>query len=306
MAEYFLSNGAAPFGPFTAAKLVEMGVEPDTYVRRVDAEDWSYAANESEIADLLESGARASQVARDARAGRMHWGPYKDDGPIGPGLRKYSSILWDIPDDRWEQACYAMPASIKGHFFQRPTRCIRNVTMWGEWDVPDATVDGTWNAVVFLYPDIPIQLGHVGWGFRLADGGWCWGATEHDGMPPMVPPPFPNGGFVEHGSKAEMLRAFRDGYRKSGAGKGWRYKSMKLLYALNPQPDAAEVITRMLPTAGYNISGNNCMDHVVRVLNIYSGIPIVPIPALGGPVMWIPRFWFAMITGLEKSVQEGF
>lgn len=320
MAEYFLSNGEEPFGPFTATKLIEMGVSRDTAVRAADSDEWRNAAEVDDIAEGLppaedppsiashEPEGTACSASGPARSAGMHWGlPFKDDGPIGPGLRKYSAILWGIPDKQdWETACYAMPATINGHFFQRPTRCAHGgFNMWGEWHVPDQAMDG-WNAVVFLIPNVPLEAGHVGWGFKLSNGNWCWGATENAGFPPFIPPPFPNGAFVEQGTKDEMLRAFRDGHRKSGNGKPWRYERMKLIRALNPHPEAAEIFSRSLPTTGYNLIGNNCMDHSVRILNVYGGLPIVPIPITQGPHAWFPRIWFGTIPGVEKAVSEGF
>lgn len=68
------------------------------------------------------------------------WGDFKKDGCTGVGIRQYSSVLWDIKDISWEDACASMPADIEGVHFERPSRC-RNATlnMWGEFDVPDSS-----------------------------------------------------------------------------------------------------------------------------------------------------------------------
>lgn len=310
MSEYYLSNGAEAVGPYSAQALIDMGVEAETAIRKDGEEAWIYAADEPEIATALESAAKSRQEAgegsdRTSRAA-MHWGPFKDDGIVGPGLRKYSSILWDIPNGKdWGEACYSHPATIKGHYFARPTKCVHTgFNMWGEWHVPDATGVKDFNAIAFLYPEIPINLGHVGWGFKLSDGRWCYGSTETKGWP--IIPGMDNGAFVEVGSKEEMLRAFRDGVRKGGKGQNWRYKSMKLCYAPNPSPDRGQFEAEVVKNLGYAVVGNNCMDHVVRILNGYAGIPIVPFPSISGPVAWVPRGWFAMIAGVEKAVAEGF
>lgn len=61
----------------------------------------------------------------------------------GPGVGKYSAILWNIPwGQSWEQTCASTPAPagtpVAGKL---PTRCVKswfNLNIWGEWDVPMA------------------------------------------------------------------------------------------------------------------------------------------------------------------------
>ncbi|WP_340066461.1 DUF1353 domain-containing protein [Ascidiimonas aurantiaca] len=69
------------------------------------------------------------------------WGDFQKDGQSKPGYRQYSSILWDIPSGvSWEDTCAHMPATVRGHYFHKPSRCIHNgLNMWGEFDVPDST-----------------------------------------------------------------------------------------------------------------------------------------------------------------------
>jgi hypothetical protein len=67
-----------------------------------------------------------------------HWTEFKKDACRGVGVRQYSAQLMDIPPGvDWHAACQAMPAVVQGQQFARPTRCVNNLAMWGEFDVPD-------------------------------------------------------------------------------------------------------------------------------------------------------------------------
>lgn len=69
------------------------------------------------------------------------WGEFQKGDKIRPGFRKYAAILWDIPwGQSWENTCAVTPATVRGHHFSRPTRCINTGTnMWGEFDIPDTS-----------------------------------------------------------------------------------------------------------------------------------------------------------------------
>lgn len=76
-----------------------------------------------------------------------YWGDFKADSCMGVGVRQFSSVLYNIKDITWEDACWQMPALIKGVQFERPSRCrIAGQHMWGEFDVPDASCGP-------IYPD---------------------------------------------------------------------------------------------------------------------------------------------------------
>ncbi|MDN5850609.1 MAG: hypothetical protein L0H63_13385 [Nitrococcus sp.] len=76
-----------------------------------------------------------------------HWGDFKDDGCVGPDVRHYSAILWDIPHGvTWEAACRGWPAEISGSLgvqhFDQATRCMNHGGhMWGEFDYADESCD---------------------------------------------------------------------------------------------------------------------------------------------------------------------
>lgn len=72
----------------------------------------------------------------------QHWGDFKKDGCIKPGIRQYSSILWDVPrGTSFLDACHAASATIGDAFVGLPSRCREQFGgfMWGEFEVPDAT-----------------------------------------------------------------------------------------------------------------------------------------------------------------------
>ncbi len=301
MAGYYLSNGSAAVGPFDLDAISRMRLSPHTAVRDGDAGAWVVAASDPRLGALF--------VAEDAPPadgpGGGHWGPVKDDGYVAPGLRKYSAVLEGLPFGvNWEQACRALPNTIAGHYFAHPTRCVNTgVAMWGEWHVPDAAFADAFNALVFLKPEIPLNLGHIGWGFALSNGQWCWGATEIADQV-VIPPGKPNGVFIEVGTREQMLTCFRDGVRKDGAGQAWKYQSYKPLRANYPDATKGRAAAELTRTLGYVLVGSNCMTHATHVLCSYAGWPIVPPP--WHPVAQIPNVWFATIGAREYPTTHNF
>lgn len=324
--KYFLSDGEARLGPYSKEELADMFLSPDTLILPHEGADWQTASSDPDVAAAMKPAVMAQMEALTARiaeedaggemgaqsgevsAQAMQWGPTKEDACTKPGYRQHSAILWNIPwGQDWEQACFSHPNTIKGHYFAKPHRCKHSGTnMWGEWDVPDGrcsdATTGT-NALVFLLPNEPLELGHVGWGFQNSNGSWTWGATETSGVAKM--PGTDNGTFVETGSKEQMLSAMRSGNRKNGK-RYFPYYSYKMLRATMPNPDAARFVADSLKDVGYTVIGNNCMDHTIRVLNQFSTVPMFPLPGTGPNPMWAPRFWFTMIPGEERMINESF
>jgi hypothetical protein len=80
----------------------------------------------------------------------IHWGSLKDDGCVGPGLHRFSAVLWEIPWGKsWEVACASTPGAsgtrVDG---LTPTRCDNTgLNMWGVWIVPDATCAASWGTL---------------------------------------------------------------------------------------------------------------------------------------------------------------
>jgi hypothetical protein len=79
----------------------------------------------------------------------MHWGDIADDGCVGPGSRKWSAILWDIPWGKsWEEAC-AETAAPNGSppGGRTPDNCVTGINEWGEWYVADDSCRAHWGAI---------------------------------------------------------------------------------------------------------------------------------------------------------------
>jgi hypothetical protein len=70
----------------------------------------------------------------------LRWGRFQRDSctSSNPGLRQFSSVLWDIPRGQsWEEACRNTPATIGGRTYHA-SRCKNKInSMWGEFDVFD-------------------------------------------------------------------------------------------------------------------------------------------------------------------------
>lgn len=76
------------------------------------------------------------------------WGEFSKGGCISFGKRQHSAVLWDIPfGQSWEDHCRRMAATINGHAFSAPARCVNTrINIWGEFDVPDDTCLPHWGS----------------------------------------------------------------------------------------------------------------------------------------------------------------
>src|SRR2546423_5999984 len=71
--------------------------------------------------------------------------PWRVNECSGLGTKRYSSQLMNIPwGQDWQTVCERMPADINGQHFARPTRCVNNAGMWGEFDVRDPACQPFW------------------------------------------------------------------------------------------------------------------------------------------------------------------
>ena len=294
--KFWIAASEGPIGPFSVADAISQGINGETYVREGEDDVWVEAGNLPDFHELTQP----------SRAAPMHWDKPKRDMCVKPGYRQYSAILWDIPDGKdWATACYAEPNTINGIFYKSPHRCKQAGPMWGEWDVPDSSCGspGDINAVAFLVPKEPMNLGHVGWGFRVAPNDWCFGATElsfdqlwNGGL--KIEPGKPNGAFSERGTKEKMFERMRTGTRPAGHNGFWPYVAYKPLVANFPDPQKGLAAVAACKNRGYWVNGNNCMDHSVTILNAYSAIPLVPQPS-SFVAFWVPNFWFKAVNAQE-------
>ena len=159
------------------------------------------------------------------------------------------------------------------------------------------------NVIVFVNrsvtPDFNTKfIGHVGWGFKLANGHFLYGSKEatpqeFDGhFPGTIPNGEPNGVFIREASQQQMLKALAAG----GAPNGPRfpYHQYKMLEAPNVYIDEAVAVANATPAGGYGLSGNNCMDDVFKIIKAYSGDDkFLPWPS----THWFPNKFFDDIQG---------
>ncbi len=288
MAKYFIKTRDGELGPFTSDSLPKHGLDRTTLTRKNDGA-WLPLECHDELVPAVQA-----MVTR----GAMHWGPFKRDHVTKPGHRQYSAILWDIPwGQSWEDCCHAMPATINGIYFRAPDRCVNTGSMWGEFDVPE-----TPNALVFVNPSIPMNAGHIGWGFKAGEGRYTYGSKEISGAI-AIPAGQPNGMFFKTANFEQMLQDM-----KMGGSQGpsrhpvFRYMLYKQVFVPNANPGAAQAAAEAASRDGYGLVGNNCMDNAYRVLTAY-GLhdDVIPNPSFN-PGQWIPNNWFNDIKAPAQAL----
>lgn len=113
-------------------------------------------------------------------ASAAQWGDFQDNGCTAIGTRTFASRIWGIPFGRsWDAACKAAAATIQGHFFATPGRCINKGIFgeWGEWDLADDSCFASCRYILFdppaARPMVGIAATRSGSGYWLvgADGG---------------------------------------------------------------------------------------------------------------------------------------
>ena len=159
-----------------------------------------------------------------------------------------------------------------------------SLTLVGTAATSEVAVPG--EACLFNAPDGAFGFGHVGWGFRNADGAsWTFGATEDQGSSLIV-----SGGsgakagsssWHNTGTYAQMLSTFGLGVlvdQQTGAryydnpGYYRRYRC-SLLNASFPQAATNEIAT--VESSGYNFLLDNCLTKAVKIFTSYgfAGLP---------------------------------
>jgi hypothetical protein len=141
-------------------------------------------------------------------------------------------------------------------------------------------------AYVFLRKDgaavVGFFAGHVGWGFQVGEDRFFCGSTENTSGAPFVAPGGDNGWWGQEASKEEMFDLFRQ----------LNYDAYKVGTVRNSKPEAAKSAAIASKGWGYKGLGNNCLDHVWRILDAYGdvGLPLAQThPA--------PNDWFAVYNG---------
>lgn len=148
-------------------------------------------------------------------------------------------------------------------------------------------------AYVFLRKSgapLPIGCaGHVGWGITLADGTILAGATENTSGAPFVPP----GGDNGHWDAVFASQADLQSFVGTGTDARPPYDALKILGVRNANPERGAAVGRDTASWGYTAAGNNCADHVWRVMDAYGevGLPLLQTHPS-------PNEWFALLNGV--------
>lgn len=145
-------------------------------------------------------------------------------------------------------------------------------------------------AFVFCRPSGPVQfgveLGHVGWGFRLPDGRYSVGAVENPaGLPWNLPG---KTGFWSE-TVVDAARVFSTG----PLGRYAPYDLWKTMPVATPDVGAALDAIRAVALDPYVLFGKNCMDATHAVLKAY-GADNLPRPS--ETQNYAPGTWFDNIA----------
>lgn len=162
-------------------------------------------------------------------------------------------------------------------------------------------------AYVFINFEQAMQLGHVGWGFKVEENQYLFGSTDHlwNRKYPFwhpielfkymdVPPGENNDYWSELGTEDDMLRMMRSGPHV-------RYHSYKRIPVVNPDAVAAVNFAENMRDIGWNLAQNNCVHQSNAVLTKYGGNIL---PAFGNPIEIVPRNWFAAIAAEEMILES--
>jgi hypothetical protein len=129
-------------------------------------------------------------------------------------------------------------------------------------------------AYVFLNPFLAANYGHVGWGFELNNGQFCYGSKE-TATALKIDKGCNNNVFVSYDSEANML------HQMNTKKTSFTYQYYKFIEIQNSNPDAAEAMAEDSKNWGYGLSGNNCMDDVFKIIKCYAhgNDTVLPWPA---------------------------
>jgi len=125
-------------------------------------------------------------------------------------------------------------------------------------------------------------FGHVGWGFEDDQGRFVFGATENPLGDFHIAPGQDAGAWHQRGTLADAVAAMRSR----------RYDAYKYATFRDAAPSAAEMRMNFNEANGYDIQGNNCLDHTFKILEAYRQ-PDLQWPLTHGS----PNEWFALYNG---------
>lgn len=123
-------------------------------------------------------------------------------------------------------------------------------------------------AFVFINKDVPNlpifgKAGHVGWGFEIEKGNYCFGATEGNGNY-NIPPGQDNFLVIHKGLEKQML-----GFMKTGPLR-FKFESYKSIFIDHVDINAGLKMAHDSKNWGYTGLQNNCMDHTFKIIKAYA------------------------------------
>ncbi|CAB4492421.1 unnamed protein product [Rhizophagus irregularis] len=122
---------------------------------------------------------------------------------------------------------------------------------------------------------VSIEIGHIGWGLQISGTStYVYGST--DGQETLhIPKGQPNGYWKDQGSYESMINVF----------KSKDYISYNCEKVENNNVNAAYIKMAEIKANGYDVIGNNCLDHTIAILISYN--------AKGFPTEFLPKDWFS-------------
>ena len=170
------------------------------------------------------------------------------------------------------------------------------------------------NVIVFVNrivtPDFNTKfVGHVGWGFKLANGNFMYGSKEASPMefannipffPGVIHKGNPNGVSVKEAALKDMLNSLETN-GNNGALR-FVYHQYKLLQAPNVSIDDAVSLALDSKNWGYGLTGNNCMDDVFKIIKAYASgdDTFLPWPS----THWFPNAFFDDINAEVHVIKD--
>jgi len=159
---------------------------------------------------------------------------------------------------------------------------------------------GRGRACVFLANRGAKGAGHVGWAFQEPpQDHWFFGSTEgaggEEGGPnaAKIPPGQWNGAWVANGTWAAAKQAFKNA--KANEHPGGYYTQYTCRNTKDSSVHAADVQAEANKGRGYDLWGNNCMNHAYDVLTTYGETMSVP----NNPDWlnnWSPSLWVKQLV----------
>lgn len=152
------------------------------------------------------------------------------------------------------------------------------------------------------------NFGHLAWGFRLQDGSYCFGSSDHlwrhdwwDLGAWLRYMDVPAGGDIdwwcERGSKEDMLEMMKFGKHQKYSGRHIYYHAFKEIEfdRSATTPALALAAAEGTGAGGWHLAKNNCVHQSYTIFSRYNQSYQLPNP-FTNPIDMIPKTWFAKLV----------